>query len=249
MWFCSDCHSKVGITLRFFNGIRSKQEESDKKINELEKRMDDMETKFEESQDKLEEVTTAVEMSAKKTEVQECKTDMMDRIAILEEATERSKREKNLIIHKVAESSKTESEARKLDDIQQVVSVLEALNIGGSCNEDRMVQVNSTARLGAKRPDNKPRLLKVTFNSKEVRDRVLREAKSLKDLTDANIKSLFIVPDLTPRERVEDKKLRAELKARRDQGEQDLFIRRGKITRKKAPGQNSEQVHANSAPV
>ena len=83
--------------------------------------------------------------------------------------------------------------------------------------------------------------MKVTFGGKEIRDKLLREARCLRDVPEEHLHPLFIVPDLTPKERAEDLRLRTELKARKDQGESGLFIKRGKIAKKKDTGQKSGQ--------
>ena len=50
--------------------------------------------------------------------------------------------------------------------------------------------------------------------------------------SDEFISKLRIVPDLTKKERETDKKLKEELKAKRDAGETDWMIKKGKLQRK-----------------
>ena len=61
----------------------------------------------------------------------------------------------------------------------------------------------------------------------EDRKRVLDRIRELRSNKDDKIVDIFIQPDLSLRE--ERKKLRAELISRREAGEKDLSIRRGRI--------------------
>jgi len=44
---------------------------------------------------------------------------------------------------------------------------------------------------------------------------------------------VYLSPDLTPQERKENRELLMELKRRREEGEKDIMIRRGRIVKKK----------------
>ena len=56
---------------------------------------------------------------------------------------------------------------------------------------------------------------------------ILNQAKKLRVST--TWKKVYISPDLMPKERQQSKKLRDELKRRKDAGEKDLYIKFGKI--------------------
>ena len=108
------------------------------------------------------------------------------------------------------------------EDKEEVLSVIsEGLGL-----ED--VAVESTIRLG-KREEEKTRLLRVTVESVKVKRSILQKAKKLRE--SEKWKSVFITPDLSPKERKRNKELRDELKRRTDEGEEDLVIRRGKIVK------------------
>ena len=76
------------------------------------------------------------------------------------------------------------------------------------------------------------RLVCVVFNDGNKKAEMLRNARNLKDSSDTELKEIFVTPDMTQRQREEYKLLRDELFRRRDNGEQDLVIRRGKIVKK-----------------
>ena len=56
--------------------------------------------------------------------------------------------------------------------------------------------------------------------------------KKLKEVNNDVIRILRIVPDLTKQEREADKRLKEELKAKKDAGETDWMIKKGKLQRK-----------------
>ena len=73
----------------------------------------------------------------------------------------------------------------------------------------------------------KPRLLLVELGDVSTKRIILKQATKLrKSSTWSNI---YISPDLTPKERSQNKLLRDELKTQRSAGEKDIYIKRGKI--------------------
>ena len=70
----------------------------------------------------------------------------------------------------------------------------------------------------------------MTLADSSVRRNILRNAKVLRN--SSSYKKVFISPDLTPKERATNKQLLEELRHRRQQGETNLIIRRGKIVLK-----------------
>ena len=89
--------------------------------------------------------------------------------------------------------------------------------------------VNDIIRLGPKK-NNTIRPLKVSFQDINVKRDILGKAKLL---AHGPHKNVFISPDLTPQQREKDRKLRAELKSRRGDGETELYINKGKIVQRK----------------
>ena len=85
--------------------------------------------------------------------------------------------------------------------------------------------LGKTYRLGRKITD-KTRPLLIPLPDISTKRQLLKLSKTLKDSEAWN--NIFISPDLTPMEREEGKKLKDELRRRRNEGE-DVNIRRGKI--------------------
>ena len=113
--------------------------------------------------------------------------------------------------------------------MDQVTDVLDNLDIEPTSIQ-RPIRLGKKITSGGKK--NKPRLLKVTISNTHVQKQVLKQAKNLKSCGSETMSKVFITPDLTLQEREENRKLRDELKARRDKGETDLVIRNGKIVQK-----------------
>lgn len=66
-------------------------------------------------------------------------------------------------------------------------------------------------------------LLIVKFATKSIRDRVLAEAKKLRNSTYSNAQHVYINPDLTPIQRKEFKALREKLRIRRAKGDRVII--------------------------
>ena len=140
----------------------------------------------------------------------------------MEERDEKDKRECNIILHNIPESVSEEIEDRKRYDASSVEDVLDYLDV--ICPQEDMKPV----RLGKKLDSEKPRLLKVTLDSIETKRQVLAKAKTLRNSSRSDLKKVYVSPDLTPKERDANKKLRDELRSRREKGE-EVVIRNGKI--------------------
>ena len=88
-------------------------------------------------------------------------------------------------------------------------------------------------RLASRRPFqvhvSRPRPLKVVFENHHERNEFLRSASNLrKNDHFGKFRGVFIKPDLSPREQEADKRLRSELRRRKEDGEK-VTIRRGRI--------------------
>lgn len=87
--------------------------------------------------------------------------------------------------------------------------------------------------------DRKDRIMKVVFSDSTARQMFLTGASSLM-AGDAEVKNgkfrAFVRPDQTAKQRKVDRDLRIELKARKDAGELDIYIRRGEIMSRRGGG-------------
>ena len=164
------------------------------------------------------EVNTKLEaMPQLSTQRDEGKT-VRDMSCIFDSYLDKDKRKLNVVVHNLPEETgDTPAERSSKDQAAFETVVKEGLKL----------KVNSTKSFRAgKRIPERPRLLIVTIDTMEAKLDLLSKVSQLKDTRWSNI---YINPDLTKEEREEGKKLRAELKSRREAGEANLTIRRGKV--------------------
>ena len=144
---------------------------------------------------------------------------VQDLSAIFDDYQEKEKRKLNVVVCNMKESENDSFEERtKLDALNFEKMVREAFSLKVACVR--------SFRAGKKFP-GKDRLLIVTLESVGIKRELLRLAPQLRSSEAYN--SIYINPDLTPREREQGRKLREELTARREKGEKNLSIRKGRI--------------------
>ena len=95
----------------------------------------------------------------------------------------------------------------------------------------RKLEVNSTEIEKAEKIQTaKGNLVKVKLKNRQAKRTVLANARKLKD--DDTYQDVYLKPDLTFEQRKRDASLRGELKLRKESGEKNLIIVRGKIVSK-----------------
>ena len=141
--------------------------------------------------------------------------------AVNSEVSEREKRKNNIVIHNMTEppSGISDPQKKKDADIQEVNFMLsEGMQIQNT-------MATEATRLGALRVDGRPRSLLVTLNGD--RELVIRKQSTARQYEDWE--KVVIQPDRTLKQRAEYEALRKELKTRKENGEQDLYIKDGQI--------------------
>ncbi|CAH1250128.1 Hypp8776 [Branchiostoma lanceolatum] len=147
--------------------------------------------------------------------------DSTEVVQLVDEYIEREKRPKNLVVFNVPEEVKDDATGSKLSDSKVFTDIIK--------EEFNLIPKEQAAyRLGRRNPE-KPRPLLIRIYSDDTSSRALifRRAKDLRN--SARWSRVYIVPDMTPNEREVDRKLRQELKSRREAGEANVVIRRGRI--------------------
>ena len=132
---------------------------------------------------------------------------------------DKERRKLNVVVHNLPENDSmmvAERSKRDHDLFKDVIK--EGLNI--------IINPTRSFRAGKMMAD-KPRLLIVTLENEEVKSELLRMAPQLRHLT--TWKRIYVTPDLSKKEREEGKKLREELVRRRQDGEENIMIKRGRI--------------------
>ena len=144
-------------------------------------------------------------------------------LQVVDEYVEREKRKNNLIIHNLPEPTDVSSnEQRAVKDTKTISDLFHTeFNLANA-------KIQRVTRLGAIRPNSsRPRLLLVEMGDISIKRSILKQATKLRK--SSKWSDIYISPDLTPKEHSHNKKLRDELKMRKDAGEKDLCIKRGKI--------------------
>ncbi|WAR24921.1 hypothetical protein MAR_038590 [Mya arenaria] len=144
----------------------------------------------------------------------------------------------NVIIHSLPESKGTSVEDKKVDDKRKVLSILnDVLNLD--------VQTENIIRLG-KNIENreKARPLRVSVENFEGKRKVLDAYRRLKNHEKYN--SIFLTPDLTPKQRKQAFELREERRMRERNGESGLMIRNGRIVQKQERQQQHDHPYTTS---
>ena len=113
--------------------------------------------------------------------------------AVLEELNERTKREKNLLLHNCSEADNPEDIEKQ--DRDGVKALFKALQIPFSCQES----IRSIRRLGKK--NDKARPIQLIFLQKVQRDMVLDKAPNLRKCENEFMKKVRITMDMTPQQR------------------------------------------------
>ena len=140
---------------------------------------------------------------------------------ITNEIEQRIIRAKNVVISGLDLLSDGSVEERKKDDTNKCEEVLGNLDISD-------FEVVATHRIG-KPVAGKPQLLKVIMDSVESKHEIMRKAKQLRNIQE--YRQVYINPDRTPLQQLQNKELLEEWKARRDAGEQVVIFKQKVVAR------------------
>ena len=143
------------------------------------------------------------------------------------ETLEIGKKRTNIIFHGVEESADAAGDVEKVREI-----------LSKGLNLDCERHMGEMYRIGMKKED-KVRPIRLVVKTLEGKIEIIKRAKQLKDVND--FKKIYISPDLTRKQQLEDKELRDKLKSFRkdDQTGSRIIIKGGKIVMEKADGVRS----------
>lgn len=148
-----------------------------------------------------------------------------------EDLLDRERRKCNIVVHNLPESdsaSRKEAEAHDCRLLESIFKNIMFLN----------VRIVSSFRIG-QRNGYRPRLLIAALESEATKWDVVRNARELQRSQEWG--QVYINPDQTKAEREKAKKLREELARRRQAGEKDIVIRKGKIVSVPGSDNNYEE--------
>lgn len=160
----------------------------------------------------------------------------------LEERNEKERKKNNLLIFGIEEADYASRQEKVEGELNICVQVFEEIQ-----SEVRNEDIVETFRIGKRRnvgeiegrgeerqtqARKKPRPILVKLRDERTKWNIIKRAKTIRQSRIDTLKNVWIVPDLTMRERERDRELRQELQEKRDAGEEGWFIRRGKLQRR-----------------
>jgi phosphopantetheine adenylyltransferase len=198
--------------------INEHTQNQSQKLNMIEESLNAMDKK-------LENAIEAKLLSMKK-DVSDLESKFVSKVVDIKkdvnESIEIDKRKCNIIIHGIKEgSTKT--------DMEIVHEVL-----GTGLKLDATKHTEEVHRIGIETNADKVRPIRVKITSLEGRSEILKRAKNLRESED--FKGVYISPDLTRQQQLQDKELRDKLKQYRQDGETGVKIRNGKIIKVREDG-------------
>lgn len=234
-WFCSGCGGK-------FKNLK----EENKKLRE------ELKTLLKENEDMKNRMKTV----ERKVETMEHGDDIVETVKhkvleALKEQEDKKVRQNNLILYQVPESNRPSGKEREEDDTKLCKEIFES-KLGCKCEIKKVVRLgrgmtdlnnNSNSNRNSPNQDSRPRLLLVKLENRSEKYEILTQAKKLSRDNDETYRRIFIGPDQTPAEREESRKLREELRRRRDCGEAGWYIKGGKLMRSAEEGRQGENFH------
>ena len=139
---------------------------------------------------------------------------------------EKEMKKNNIIIHKLNETLDNEKDQQEKDK-SDLINIIETTTPEFKAEIELLIKnENAIKRLGTKKTGNaRPRPIKVTLPDEEMKRKIFKGCKNLKD---SPFKEISIQEDLTREEQEKNYQLRRELKERREKGEK-ICIFRGSI--------------------
>ena len=229
MWFCELCDGTITDILSNFQKyqkmeieLKKIQTDIDNKLEAFDKRI----TKCEASDKQNITLAERVKQTEKKL------TTTIPAIDI-EEQRNIEKRKTNLILYGIPEPESTEIEDKLEEEFIHIQETYkQTINL-------TRPDIKDMFRLGKKNSENrqeteaKARPLLIKFHDEDAKLEVLKASSDLSlKLNNEKIK-IYAANDLTQKQRGELKKLREELKTRKDRGEKDIGIRGDKVVKLK----------------
>ena len=139
-------------------------------------------------------------------------------VELMREGEDKKRRESNLVLYNITE---TQEDATHVNDLCKKIFdwIIPNENPG----------FEIIRRLGKSTNSIRPRPILIKMENRHEKLKILKVAKKLRNATSHNLKNVVIAPDLTPREQEIDRELRRQLKEKKEYGQGDWCIYRGKL--------------------
>lgn len=187
-------------------------------LHSLESRIIDIETSITNIQEKLNRNENDIVILKDTVSKLKNSTSRVSPAELLEEVEQRELRRNNIMIFGVNEKLDGSLPERKSHDQDMVNQVLQSINLS-------QVKFSETRRVG-KILNAKCRPVRVTLMNRSEKRNILQNSRLLKNSND--LQKVYVSNDLTNLQQSDRQKLRDELKARKDAGD-DVVIYRGEI--------------------
>ena len=145
------------------------------------------------------------------------------------EQEEIERRKNCAVVHGIPEMQSDKVEERVENDIAQIAAMMAELGMDSA-------KVTKIIRLGKRLPTTeaiqdgaKPRPIKLVLETEANKWELLQKAKNLKTIQEGAWKKVFIHQDLTINQREQRNKMLKELEDRKEKGEKDFVLFRGRI--------------------
>jgi hypothetical protein len=201
IWSCEGC----GIGLMKVHKVMAQQSRD---IENLKKEIKDV---------KESTVSHGTDISGIKEDIIGVKTDIeemkkaqptLTESSVYEELSERSSKRKNIVVYGIAESDSPQVEERRNDDTTNILSVFKTMKLSIKAEDIKFI-----SRLGEKVKEGETRPLLIGFKDQDTRDSILQNVRKLANTSHSKVS---IVPDLTLKQRQEDKRLLGEKEQRNE---------------------------------
>ena len=142
---------------------------------------------------------------------------------------EKGDRSMNVLIHNVEESKSKNIGERMQHDIVKVREVANALGINQDLNIVKIFRLNRKHQPGQENEKKNARILLIKFKSEDESELLYNRRFNLRQYSDFD--NIFISRDLSPEQRLHQRKLREELK---EKGKEKYQIFRGKVVARRS---------------
>lgn len=203
----NDQRKSVVFLSEGYDKLKEENKRIEERLKVLEKKSGGVEKKLETGEEKLARVDK-----------------LEDKAREMEEQKDKERRKKNLIFYNLPEGNSNEIEKRIKEDWLSIKQVFERKGL-----EMEKKKVGNLYRLGREKKPGKTRPLLVRFETEEDKKQVLGFCKDLKLIREHESVSISYSTDLTLKEREERRKLVAELRKMKENGQVNVAIRNGKI--------------------
>ena len=221
-FFCELCDGTVTDILSNFQKYKKMENELKKVRVEIDSKIEEFNSRLMKCEASQNQTVTLAERVKKKSKL--TKTTPTVEIRNLEEEREIERRKCNLIIYGVPEPTSAELED-KLEE--EYAYICEAYKKTVSFERGH---IKDMFRLGKKQQE-KDRPLLIKFHDEDSKMEVLKASGDLKLKINHEVIKVYAANDMTQKQRSEFKKLKQELKTRKDNGEEDIGIRGNKVVK------------------